>query len=111
MPKPREARAEAIMSEVMAALQGLGASTQIVATGAAALLVGFEGISFVLVVRTGIEMSHDQINWTSRWRGGWCVVGNAKQAVLAARRIVGETMRVKPRDVTNDFVRKAGNAR
>ncbi len=84
MGKPHTERLEHIVAEAITALQAAGASVQCIATGAAALLVGMGEISFVLVVRADVgeaTLSHTQLNWTSRWRGGFCVVANATQAV------------------------------
>ena len=109
MGKPHTERLEHIVAEAITALQAAGASVQCIATGAAALLVGMGEISFVLVVRADVELSQTQLNWTSRWRGGFCVVANATQAVAAARRIASSTQIVKPERLSASYWPKPSN--
>jgi hypothetical protein len=89
----RAARVDRNQSEVVAALQMVGAtvhSLAAVGNGVPDLLVGFRRGTYLLEVKDGKkkpsarELTPDQIAWHMDWNGGACVVVNSVGEALAA---------------------------
>jgi hypothetical protein len=89
----RAARVDRNQSEVVAALQRVGAtvhSLAAVGNGVPDLLVGFRRGTYLLEVKDGTkkpsarELTQDQIAWHIDWTGGPCVVVNSVGEALAA---------------------------
>jgi len=92
-------RVDANQISVVKALRSAGASVQSLASigkGCPDLLVGFEGINYLLEVKDGKKppserkLTDDQVKWMDSWDGEVIVVNSPKEALVEIAAIQGE---------------------
>lgn len=88
----RAAKVDANQRFIVEALRAVGASVELlhaVGKGCPDLLIGYQGINYLLEVKDGAKapsaqkLTEDQVAWHERWRGRCAVVNDVKSALLA----------------------------
>lgn len=88
----RAAKVDANQKEIVEALRSIGATVQhlhAVAQGCPDLLVGRQGVNYLLEVKDGNKppssrkLTPDQVNWHSLWQGAVVVVKSVDEAIAA----------------------------
>jgi Holliday junction resolvase len=84
MRSPRS-RTDGNQKEIVAALRKAGATVQdlhTVGKGCPDLLVGYQGINYLIEVKTADgELTNDEIKWGVKWNGSAVIVRNIEQAL------------------------------
>ena len=93
-------------SAIIAALEAAGATVEQIPTGRGVpdLLVGFNGVNYLLEVKTpGGKLNDKQVAWHGNWAGQRCVVRSPEEAV----RVIADELCYTDPEVLNR-IRKAG---
>jgi len=86
----RAAKVDDNQADIVKALRGIGATVQSLATvgdGCFDLLVGYEGVNYVMEVKDGNKppsarkLTPKQVKWDNKWKGQKAVVKSVEEAL------------------------------